>query len=472
MPSHPSLHNISGIPLDKNIYNKLSIRYIIALICIALAIITSQLLIQNFLKLQLNDSSVVNVAGRQRMLSQQITKLSLLVLHCNENSERKEHLQQLKSSFELWTLSHYGLINGNTDMMLPGENSDSVKTMFANLTPYFNGMSIATQELIDQATLRPNNSNAIINEKVHDILINESKFLPIMDAIVNQYDNEAVEKVRNVIHIESLLMLIALSILVFEFFFIFHPTATLIKKTIHSLLQSEAKEKQSYKNIIKVKSEEQKFRSSLIFEGQERERRRLSRDLHDGIGQMLTGLKFQIEALTGKKDDIGRESVEMLKEIISDVIKEVRRVSFNLRPTVLSDYGLSSGIRNIVKELDVYTEANLSFSNKSNFNMRLDKKVETHLYRITQEAINNALKYSKSNKIEIKLWHNTEVIGISIKDYGVGFNLSEKENKDLKAESGHGIFNMKERASFINAELRIKTAHGKGTEIIVYLPLN
>ena len=79
----------------------------------------------------------------------------------------------------------------------------------------------------------------------------------------------------------------------------------------------------------------------------------------------------------------------------SDVIKEIRRVSFNLRPTVLSDYGLSSGIKNIVKELCAYTETNLEFINETNFHQRLEKKIETHLYRITQEAINNALKYAK-----------------------------------------------------------------------------
>ena len=469
---HPSLHSIPDISLDKNIYNKLSIRYVIALIAIAIAIITSQALIQNFLRKQLWDSRVINVAGRQRMLSQKITKHVLLIQKSSNSEKRLKNLNELKSSLDLWKRSHYALISGDSSMMVHGNNSDTIQQMFKELTPYFKNMVSATGQLINIVQTSPQSSQSEVQTYVDKILDNEAEFLPRMDNIVNQYDKEANQKVKDVIRIETLLLIIALSILIFEFFFIFQPTAYFIKNTIHGLIQSEEKEKQSYQNIIKIKSEEQKFKSSLIFEGQERERRRLSRDLHDGIGQMLTGLKFQAEALTNNGEQIKTEKLEVIKELTSDIIKEVRRVSFNLRPTVLSDYGLSSGIKNIVNELNIYTETEITFTNETDFNDRLDKRIETHLYRITQESINNAIKYSKSDKIEIRLWHMTESVAISIKDYGIGFDPEEIEKHELKSQSGHGIFNMKERARFIDADLRIKSSKGKGTEIIIYLPLN
>src|SRR5205085_1304262 len=118
--------------------------------------------------------------------------------------------------------------------------------------------------------------------------------------------------------------------------------------------QKLAEQNMSEKNkaAIEKKINQQKFRSVLILEGQEEERKRLAMDIHDGIGQMLTSLKFQIESIDSSKraDEIQLKLVE-IQQLITQVIKEVRRVTFNLKPTVLSDYGLQAALNVFVKEI-------------------------------------------------------------------------------------------------------------------------
>ncbi|NJM16518.1 MAG: PAS domain-containing protein [Bacteroidales bacterium] len=113
--------------------------------------------------------------------------------------------------------------------------------------------------------------------------------------------------------------------------------------------------------------EEQKEKSALILEGQEKERRRIAREIHDGIGQLLTGLKFQLESMEGSVQTKDKERLVLLQKLTGDIIKEVRRVSHNLTPSVLNDYGLVSALHNMVAELDGYTNTKIDFENLTGF---------------------------------------------------------------------------------------------------------
>ncbi|MEP1787615.1 ATP-binding protein, partial [Reichenbachiella sp.] len=154
------------------------------------------------------------------------------------------------------------------------------------------------------------------------------------------------------------------------------------------------------------------------------------------------------------------------------VIKEVRRVSFNLTPSSLVDFGITPAMKKISQEVSALTNTEVVFENRTNFINRLDKNVETNLYRIVQEAVNNGIKYAAADKIVISFEHNPSHLIVIVEDNGKGFEFKKLEKTGHFGASGHGIFNMKERAAFINGSLDIQTKLGVGTKIIIKLPLS
>jgi len=220
---------------------------------------------------------------------------------------------------------------------------------------------------------------------------------------------------------------------------------------------------------IEKRINEQKFRSVLVLEGQEEERKRMAMNIHDGIGQLLTSLKFQLASIDLSKIAEAAKKLEDINTLTRDIIQEVRRVTFNLKPPVLSDYGIVAGLKNLVQEIDKLSGQHVVFENKTDFNQRLPAKVENNIYRIVQEAVNNAIKYAHSDRIEVSVAHEAQQLLVSIKDYGLGF---EHKQVDLfHVDYGHGFLNMQERAAYINGTLSIESAKGVGTIIKLFVPL-
>ena len=214
---------------------------------------------------------------------------------------------------------------------------------------------------------------------------------------------------------------------------------------------------------------QQKEQASQIVEAQEEERKRIAKDIHDGIGQMLTALKFNIESIDSSKMVVTSQKVKILRELLRNLIKEVRTVTFNLTPPELSDYGIVATLNKLASRLSALTEKKVFFENRTDFNGRFDSLVETNLYRVVQEAVNNALKYAKSNYILIALSHSKDILSIIIDDDGIGFDM-EKVGKTNK-ESGMGLFFMKERISYINGRVFINSVKERGTRITINIKL-
>lgn len=212
---------------------------------------------------------------------------------------------------------------------------------------------------------------------------------------------------------------------------------------------------------------QQKIISKKIIENQEKEQSRIAKDVHDGIGQMLTGLKFNLESIN--LDDIEKTKlkVNQLKEQTSDIIKGVRTATFNLMPSELSDHGLVPALSKLTKELSRLTGKNILFLNKTNFDLRLDSLTEINIYRITQEAINNAIKYAESSHILLSVSHSETILSIVIDDNGKGFDTKEKK----EGIGGMGLTFMKERIQFINGRLFLSSEKEKGTRVTLNIPI-
>jgi len=184
----------NGNSIDKHTFDKLRRLYIIALSLIALSIIISQIFVKNHLKSQQSDSTVINVAGRQRMLSQKLTKEIISLTQTVGANDRLALKNKIKQSVSLWHTSHVSLQNGNKELGLPSNNSKKIREMFELLNISFNIINEHSNKIINAIEHKPNLGLYEIKRSINIIKENESIFLLMMDNIVNQYNIEADEK--------------------------------------------------------------------------------------------------------------------------------------------------------------------------------------------------------------------------------------------------------------------------------------
>jgi two-component system, NarL family, sensor histidine kinase DegS len=237
-------------------------------------------------------------------------------------------------------------------------------------------------------------------------------------------------------------------------------------------LRKEAEQNMSVKNRAEIekKINQQKFRSVLILEGQEEERKRIAMDIHDGIGQMLTSLKFQIESIDLNDNEKAKQKIREIEMLIKEVIREVRKVTFNLKPTVLGDFGLQAALNVFVKEIGKLTDIKLVYKTSREID-RLPQKIENNIFRIIQEAINNSIKYSHAQQISVELSQSNEELSVTVSDDGKGFDTSLVDARSMDIESGRGFFNMYERTEYVNGHLSIDTTPNKGTTVVLKIPI-
>ncbi|MHA7943212.1 sensor histidine kinase [Formosa sp. 3Alg 14/1] len=596
--------------LDTSTFNRLRRLYIFALGAIACSVIISQIIVRKFLIDQQDDSSVINVAGRQRMLSQKLSKEVLLIANTTDFSERLVLKDTLKKTLAQWKISHHALLQGSDSLELSGTNSDKIVALFDRIQTPFSEMYAASNSIILILEQEPKANPNLLIPYVDQVNPNAFRFLSLMDTIVNQYDSEANEKVNLLSKWELFLMIFTLLLLILEFLFIFKPTARMVKKTITRLLRSEKRainmaeeadflrkeneksvkelrvlnqtmdktllfarvtpegsilhigekfsklfeqsafkvnlnfselistvktDQQYIEHILKTynksgwqgeikavkhsgemlwlemylipinsklekseiliiasditekkqaqldlesltkssyeeKMNQQKIISSKIIENQEKEQNRIAKDIHDGIGQMLTGLKYNLESVNLNDLDKAASKIEHLKSLTGDIIQGVRAATFNLTPPELSDYGIVPALSKLTQELSRLTGKKIELYNRTNFNKRLDSLVEINMYRITQEAINNAIKYAESTYILVSISHSAHILSITIDDDGKGFDINRPKNIRTGV-GGMGMTFMNERINYIDGRLFINSSEETGTRITLNIPI-
>lgn len=591
--------------IDTVTFLRIRKRYLLALAGIALTIIVAQILVQTHLNTQLNDSRIINVAGRQRALSQKLVKEVLLLEKTNLVKDRQQIVAEIEQTLFVWKASQTALQFGNVEMNLPITKNQEIISLFKKIDIHYKVMVTATEELLSQ----DNPANTNWSNYVEILLDNERYFLRLMDVIVNKYDQDSTEKLRKLKQKEYFLVAFALLILLLEILFIFRPLSVQIRKTISKLIRNKSKsesitekikvvlsekekalqelqelnfvidnaalfastrkdgnvvfiskkfitllglkdaqinkplselltidegQQQYLKEMLKsnrknsIRKEEihittiagtriwldmsivpmhqastqqsvlilcsditerklnqlkveqltqqnfeermlqKKIRASQIVEGQEEERKRIAKDIHDGIGQMLTALKFNIESIDLTNKEKSEEKIVYLKTLTADLIKGVRTATFNLTPPELSDHGIFPALHKMTVELSKLTNKTILFENKSDENLRFNSLAETNIYRVTQEAVNNAIKYAEADYILVSINFTNDILSIVIDDDGKGFDPSTiDEAPKNNSEGGMGLFFMKERISYINGRLFINSELNKGTRVTI-----
>lgn len=211
--------------------------------------------------------------------------------------------------------------------------------------------------------------------------------------------------------------------------------------------------------ITELEKEKQLFATQSLLKGQEEERNRLAKDLHDGLGGLLSGVKLQLGAMKGNlilSEEHGRMFNNALGKL-DESIDEMRRVAHNMMPEALMKLGLQQALQDYC---DGFAESQL-FKIKSEFHgleKRMDSATEVVVYRIVQELLNNALKYSGATNMLAQVIRNESNLSITVEDNGKGF---DKE----AVLSGSGLKNVRSRVDYLKGQMDIKSAPGQGTSV-------
>lgn len=202
---------------------------------------------------------------------------------------------------------------------------------------------------------------------------------------------------------------------------------------------------------------------------QEDERREVARELHEGAGQMLTSLLFGIKLLEGAQslDEMTRLLPD-LKSQVWDTLETLRQISVNLRPSLLEDLGLVSTLRSYTRDFATRQQLEAHFSVHGE-EVRLDPMSEITLFRIVQEALINAGKYSRASRVTVAVTFAAGELTVKIEDNGVGMDSRLLESGPQGPPVG--IWGMQERAAFLGGTCRIETAPGQGVRVHLSLPL-
>jgi signal transduction histidine kinase len=233
---------------------------------------------------------------------------------------------------------------------------------------------------------------------------------------------------------------------------------------------SDISKRREAEEALRQSDKELRILSNELLSAEEKERKRIARELHDGIGQALSAIKFSVESalleMRHANAPIYRGSLESVIPLTQKTIEEVRRIIKDLRPSILDDLGILATIGWFCREFqDVYAGIRIEIA------IEIEEKdvpphLKTAIYRIMQEALNNVAKHSRADLVNLRLRKIVAGLELSIRDNGRGFNL-DKTMALKTSRRGFGLASMRERAELSGASFEINSAAGEGTVIRV-----
>ena len=491
--------------------------YMTWLIILAILLTLGQVLTQSRIRSIQEELSVIRHAALQRHQSQQIVKQALLLADPSEQSRFVENVTELRRLFPIFERYHLQSRVGNiSNPKVRIVNSDTVKRLYQGIRPQFEAFQQSNRRLM--RLQRPDEiKQPDVQASLRLLLANEKPFLEKMDGIVIEYNTELRNKLNVMQSVEFYLYLFTGLVLIGIGWLIFRPAAQKLKQAFEQLVEAESQTTAANKKLLSANKslketrqklfdatkqqyeqqiDEQKIRTSYLIAGQEEERKRLSRELHDGLGQMLTAIKLQIEGLeagiarAASEQNTGATystNLKTLKSLVTQTIQETRTISNNLMPSVLSDFGVVPAIKMLAdndrsESIDVTFKTNLATDGP-----RLDKNIEIMLYRVTQEAVSNAVRHARPTHILIELKERRNSLQLMISDDGTGFLIPEKKRTDEQSQSAQelsnlfnrvdasrppsqGLQNIQERTKLVNGKFKINSKPGKGTKLQITIP--
>lgn len=221
-------------------------------------------------------------------------------------------------------------------------------------------------------------------------------------------------------------------------------------------------------------SEESIYWGIKVLEAQEEERKRISRDIHDGPAQSIANIVLKAEickTLMKRNVEMGLNEMEGLKDTVRNTLKDIRKIIYDLRPMSLDDLGLVPTLRRFLTEFSEETgiQAELQVTNKED---DVEKIIQLALFRLVQEVTNNTRKHSQARQVTVELNFGTKYLQLDIRDDGQGFNVEETLERCRTEGNHYGLLGQIERVKQLHGEIKINSAPGKGSHTQIRLPVS
>ena len=297
----PTLFTLTRDPMFEKKITVLKVVYGIALSLIALTIISSSWLVQRIALDNVSDSRRINIAGRQRMLSQRLAKSVLALQFSASLVQQKSYLDEIESSLTAWKSAHAGLQRGDDRLGLPYQApSPELLALFAEITPYHDAMVAALTPLVKRGHA-DGVDPLLLKESAGVVLANEPRFLSLMERITFKLDNEAKERVTSLRTIEVVILVVGLSLLALEFLLVFRPSLLQLATMMNSLtanselLRSEVDERR--KAQAQLQEQQRRLEARVAEElGKNREKDQIliHNDKMASLGQVAAGVAHEI----------------------------------------------------------------------------------------------------------------------------------------------------------------------------------
>ena len=233
----------------------------------------------------------------------------------------------------------------------------------------------------------------------------------------------------------------------------------LVRRSIATLQQSE--------RTLQDQTERLQVLSHKLLDVQENERRAIARELHDEIGQALTGLKLSLEMADRLPQEPARESVKGAVSLANDLISRVRKLSLDLRPAALDDLGLLPALLWHFGRYTKQTGVRVDFKHQGLEGRRFEQDMETVACRIIQESLTNVARHAHTQLVEVRVWVDEVSLNLRVEDHGAGFDA-----QTLVGANSSGLMGMEERASILGGSFTIDSQPGRGTHLVAELPLD
>lgn len=483
---------------------KLTVCYLTALSLIALLIISAHILVRIALRKQNSDALVINLAGRQRMLSQKLTKEALLLAQRYNSIEVKEYYRQmLAETAANWSQVHNGLQFGDKELKLPKSESREIRELFAELEPYYQTIKSTVDKILALESTELAQLS-IRSALIQDIVESSPLFLEWMDKIVFQYDKEAEARVRLLKLLEIYILATVLLLLSFEAVCVFRPMVNKVKigyenlqradeelrehhnqleelvkertaklLTINKQLQGEIKERKLAEQEAMAYREKLQGLTSELSIVEERERRRLAAIVHDNIGQNLAFVKLTLQSLIESAPSPNMLApLDKICATIDKTIQDAHSLTFELSNPVLYELGFVAAVEQWLSEQvqDKYG-IKCKFTGDSQC-LKLDNEISVILFQAVRELLVNTVKHAKAKTVQIDIQETGDRVQVSVKDDGVGFVVSKLNSSFSQSKTGgFGLFNIQERLEYLGGEMKIESTPTEGTCVILIFPV-
>ncbi|MBK6273908.1 MAG: sensor histidine kinase [Saprospirales bacterium] len=237
-------------------------------------------------------------------------------------------------------------------------------------------------------------------------------------------------------------------------------------KQRNTILENEKTIQQQ--KIIDLEKEKQLQATESILKGQEEERSRIAKDLHDGLGGLLSGVKY---SLNNMKENVilsseNATSFERTVDMLDSGIQELRRVAHNMMPENLIKFGLDTALKDYCTSISNTGKLNINYSSFGMNNFNTETNVSITVYRVIQELINNSMKHANATESIVQLVNENNILHITVEDNGKGFDV-----KNINNFKGAGWTNIQNRITYLKGKINVDSSEQNGTSITIEIPI-